>query len=506
MRSKRAFYNLITNLLLQLTVIAFGFVLPRVIIGKYGSEVNGLISSITNFLAYISLVEAGFGGVVQFLLYSPIAKKNIDKINDIMASSQKFFSRVSAIFIIYIILLCIFYPILVNSNFDWFFTASLIVIISLSTFAEYYFGLVYKVFLFADQKKYIVSIFSIITYVINIVVVLVLSQFNIPVQVLELVCALVFVIRPILQNIYVRKKYKIDIGAGNKNYPIEQKWDALAQHIAAVIHSNTDVVVLTLFSTLSEVSVYAVYALVTNGVRKIASLFYDAISSGFGDLIARNEKKKLKEIFSIAESLFFTFVTIIFACTFVMLLPFVEVYTAGISDTDYIKPIFGYLIVTAVLLSIIRHPYSSVSLAAGHYKETRNGAIVECVVNMVLSIILVINFGLVGVAIGTMVAMFIRTCEFIYHSEKTILHRGIKTPIVKIVIMVLELLFIVTISRYLPFVDNSDYLYWCINAVMVFLLSCAICLPINVLLFKDDFRRARKVFRNTIKVKGAKRK
>ena len=56
MRSKKALYNIITNLILQFFVIIYGFIVPKMIISNYGSNVNGLISSITHFLAYISLL------------------------------------------------------------------------------------------------------------------------------------------------------------------------------------------------------------------------------------------------------------------------------------------------------------------------------------------------------------------------------------------------------------------------------------------------------------------
>ena len=85
MRTKKALYNIVTNLFLQLTVIVYGFIIPKIIISNYGSNVNGLISSITQFLNYISLIEAGFGGVVQYLLYKPIAKRDVKSINDILA-------------------------------------------------------------------------------------------------------------------------------------------------------------------------------------------------------------------------------------------------------------------------------------------------------------------------------------------------------------------------------------------------------------------------------------
>ena len=120
MRTKRAVYNIFFNLLLQIVVIVYGFIVPKIIISNYGSEVNGLVASITQFLSYIALIEAGFGGIIQYLLYKPIAEKNYNKINDILAASKKFFTKVSFIFVIYIIILCFVYPLFIVSTFDKF--------------------------------------------------------------------------------------------------------------------------------------------------------------------------------------------------------------------------------------------------------------------------------------------------------------------------------------------------------------------------------------------------
>ena len=58
MRSKKELKNIISSLLLQLVTVICGLILTRAIIGKYGSNVNGLISSITQFLTYITLLES----------------------------------------------------------------------------------------------------------------------------------------------------------------------------------------------------------------------------------------------------------------------------------------------------------------------------------------------------------------------------------------------------------------------------------------------------------------
>ena len=95
MRSKKAIYNIITNLILQLVVIVYGFVIPKIIIQSFGSSVNGLVSSITQFLAYITLLESGVGPVVKAALYKPLAKKDNKEIANILNASEKFFLALS---------------------------------------------------------------------------------------------------------------------------------------------------------------------------------------------------------------------------------------------------------------------------------------------------------------------------------------------------------------------------------------------------------------------------
>ena len=157
MRSKRAINNVIVNFILQIIILLYGFIVPKIIISQFGSNVNGLISSITQFLAYIALLESGFGPVVKSILYKPIANKDNKEIANIIKTSEKFFRKIAIIFLIYIAIMCVFYPYFVNKDFDSIYTISLILIISISTFAEYYFGMAYKLFLQSEQKTYVIS-------------------------------------------------------------------------------------------------------------------------------------------------------------------------------------------------------------------------------------------------------------------------------------------------------------------------------------------------------------
>lgn len=498
MRSKRVIYNILSNLFLQLIVLVYGFVVPKLIISHFGSDINGLVSSITQFLAYISLLEAGIGPVVKAALYKPIASNEKKQIKNILKSTEKFFRTIALMFIVYLLILIFIYPFIVQKQFDYLFTISLIVIISISTFAEYFFGMTYKLYLQAEQKMYITSIVQIITYCLCIVFTILLVSLSSSIHFIKLISGLIFVLRPLLQNYYVKKKYKINLKDADKKYNLEQKWEGLAQHIAAVIHGNADITILTLFSTLTEVSVYSVYYMIIKGIKSIVQIFSSSIDASFGDMLARNEYDNLNKKFNLYETMFFTIITIVYICTIVLIIPFVKVYTSDINDADYIRPLFGILLVLSEFMWSIRLPFSSLTLAAGHFKETRNGAWIEAISNLVISVVLVIKYGLVGVAIGTFVAMLIRTIEFVYHTNKHILKRNISVSFKKVIVIFIETVCISALIMNLIKFNVNSYLSWIIYAMITFGISSFLILLFNTLVYRKEFKELINILKNNI--------
>ena len=130
MRGKKLLKNITLSIAVQIITAICGFIIPKLIIEQYGSAINGLVSSITQFLAYITFLEAGIGPVIKAALYKPIAKNDKATVQEILKTSEKFFKKIGYIFIGYLIILCILYPNIINNQFDYLFTISLIVILS----------------------------------------------------------------------------------------------------------------------------------------------------------------------------------------------------------------------------------------------------------------------------------------------------------------------------------------------------------------------------------------
>lgn len=175
--------------------------------------------------------------------------------------------------------------------------------------------------------------------------------------------------------------------------------------MAYFILDGTDIIVLTLFSSLSTVSVYSAYQMVIMGIKQLFISASYGFQSLAGQLWAAEDKEKLNRTLNLMENMYHILVTLVFGCSSVLIVPFVTVYTSGVNDANYNQPIFAVLILIAYALYCTNSPNHIMILAAGHFKQTQWYFIASATVNLVLSVILVNLYGLIGVAIGTLVAL-----------------------------------------------------------------------------------------------------
>lgn len=488
MRKKRLLYNTVSSLVFQVVTIICGFIIPRLILNTYGSSVNGLVNSIVQFLGIIAFLELGVGAVVQSALYKPLAEKKKDDVSKIISSANKFFRRLAKILLVYVIFLVIFYPMLAAKEFDYAYTATLIVAISISSFAQYYFGIVNRLLLTADQRGYIQYTAQTIAVLGNTIACYVLIALGCSIQIVKLTTSIIYLIQPFAIYLYVRSHYQIDTKIKYDKEPIPQKWNGIAQHVAAVILDGTDTVVLTLLSTLANVSIYSVYHLVVKGVKQLFLSMTNGITSLIGELWAKQELDELNNTFGWTEWVIHTGTVFVFGVTAVLIVPFVRVYTLGVHDADYIQPLFAALIVAANAGHCLRLPYNIMILAAGHYKQTQSNYIVAAVLNVVVSILAVKAWGLVGVAIGTLIAMGYQTIWMAWYDSKNLIKWPFKN-FVKQLLVDIGTVAVCGVASSIFSMQTVNYLGWFINAIEVAIVWLVLMIFINLIFYKDKVLR-----------------
>lgn len=484
---KRVSKSVLTALLLQVVTVVCGFVLPRFILKSYGSAYNGIVNSVNQFLSCVVLLRAGIGGVTRAALYKSLEAGDRQTTGAIVKATELFMRKIAGIFSVLLLVFAAVYPFFVAEQFDWFFSFSLVIILGISVVVQYYFGISNQILLHADQRLYVYNILQIFCTVANTVLTIVLINMGCSIHIAKLGSAVAFSLSPIAMHLYVRKKYRLDRKVKPDLTAIGQRWDAFAHQLTAFIQNNTALVVLTVFTDLLQVSVYAVYNLVISGINQLITSCAAAVESLLGSVLAQKDKNKLRRVFSGYEWVLNTLCCVIFSCAAILIVPFVMVYTKDVVDVDYRRPLLGALMCLSASLSCIRLPYQNIIEAAGHFKQTKIDAWIEAGISLCLSVTLVFWLGAEGVVIATVVALFYRTIRYATYASKHLLHRSfwafVKRMLTNVlsVGVVMGVYYLMDGPRRLQSVDS--FMSWFIGAMIVFVMSLMVSLTINIAVY-----------------------
>lgn len=487
-RGSNARRNVLASLCAQIVGAVCGLITPRLLIGAYGSEAYGVTTSILNFLAYIALLEGGVGGVVRSVLYGPLAQDNRERVAQILKETERFFRILAGILVIYVLVLALgFHKIARVTCLDWFSTFLLVLIIGVSTFGEYFFGMSHTILLNASQRSYVTESVTIGTYVINALSVIMLVLSGCSLLTVKLVSSLVYLAKPLALRYFRGKVYPLPAAVQRDPQALRDKWVGMSQHIAYFLHNNTDVVVLTLLADLKLVAVYAVYNMVLRQIGNVVNSFCAGMEALFGDMLAKRETENLNRAVLFYETLISSVTVILLAATAVLIVPFVGIYTRNIHDVDYIRPVFSLLMCCAVLVECLRLPYHNLIIAAGRFRQTQGAAYSEAILNILLSVILVRIMALPGVEIGTLVAVGFRYGYYVIYLSRHILHRSpwiaFKRLAVNAVSFALVFLPGMKLMNSFP---TANYGEWIIAGFAVVGVAVVVNFGMNMLFFKEQ--------------------
>lgn len=491
MRSKQALKNLISNMFLQIVVFISGIILPKFFLEAYGSSVNGMVTSITQFVTYMSLAEAGVGTASAVALYAPLAEGEEKRVNSILSATRLFYYRSGAIFMGLVIGLMIIYPYLIAGQQPEKTVRAMVFVLASSTLVDYLFLGKYKVLLTAMQRGYVVVNVQLVGTILNTVTTIILIYLRLDVVVVKAVATGIYILRFFIVRWYVKKqlpqinfKEEPDFGA------LKQRGAALLHQVVGIIVNNTDTVILTIMMgnrSLMEVSVYSIYNMVVYAINTMLTVFSNGLTAGFGEVISQNEQEVLKKSYSSFEYMYFIVFFVICNCMGGLLLPFVSIYTQNVADADYIRPVAAMLFVAIVFLQNIRVPGLTMICAAGHFKETQPQAIREAVINLVVSLLLVKKWGMVGVLCGTVASYGYRSIEIIIYNSKYIVKNCGKSSLQRIVRNIVASVIINVIGY--KCIPNSmqSYITWMKYGVIIGTSNLILIVGINYLFERQEF-------------------
>lgn len=389
------------------------FAIQTAVIMMLSIEYVGLSGLFSNVLYTLSLADLGIGVAISFSLYGPIARGDYSEINAIMSFYKRVYICVGLFILIVGLSLTPIIDILVKKvpNIPHFHLIYALYVINSAI--SYFFS--YKATLLsASEKLYLVSLNENVALGLSTIVQIVVLFFTRD-YVLFLTIGIVFVL---LQNIsityiankkypFLQNKEKKALSKETLNTILKNTGAMMFHKIGGIVVFATDNIIISKMLGLAAAGIYSNYVIIISGIVAFTKKVFDSITASAGNLVAEHSVEKQEDIF--LKTMFADFWIYSFVGTgFLALLnPFIGNIWIG---KEYI---FGLPVVVLIVikeyLTGMREGVGVFINAKGLYWHNKFVPIYESVINIIASIILVKQFGIVGVILGTIISS-LATC------------------------------------------------------------------------------------------------
>ena len=375
----------------QIIILALGLIVPRMMISSYGSDVNGLVSTITQIFAYMALLEAGIGQAAKNALYKPIINNDREAFAEIASTARSYFRRITLFYGGGVILLSVLLPFILKP---------------------------------ADGRGYINNGVLVVNKTVSYAVKIVMAYFGMNIAFLQMVYFLITIVKVFFYTFYFKKNYPwLRYRSMPRSAKLKDRNSYIITELAWTLFSSTDMIVLSMFVSTQLASVYSVYSLVFTSLNVLLNAVYTSVNYTLGQTFHR-DRKGYPKVHDSFVSLFVGGMTIMVSTAYVLILPFVRLYTRGVNDVDYIYQILPLLFCLVQLLSWSRNVAGNLTGVAGYAKQVSYASLIEAFTNIVFSVILVFHFGIVGVLIATVIALPVKVIYCVYLTDKKIMKRS----------------------------------------------------------------------------------
>lgn len=402
MRSKNAIKTLTIYLTYEILVFVLSIIFPRFIILTYGSEINGLTSTITRILSFINLIQAGAVGSAIFQMYKPVAENDYDAQSKIMYASRKFYCKITIIYLIIALAAGIFYSFyLRNENLTFIEIFLSFLVLTINGAGVLLFNSLCDIFESAHQKKYYLIIAAIIEQIIRyglLVFVLVYKLHFIFIY----LCYLLGGVVSVVINLITYKKMSRGIitnSPSDKNYRIPDRKYLMLSSFGSELVTISPTIIITTVIDLVYSSIFSIYAMIFTSLKTILNSIQLSFSAIFGNLTKTSSDEKISSVHSLIELITLMVGLIVSSCAGFLIIPFIKLYTSG-ADVNYLFNNLSIFVVVYILIFAFRTSFSYISTVYGLFKDTCKITLFFGITGIIISLLCVLFFGMPYVMIG----------------------------------------------------------------------------------------------------------
>ena len=448
-RTGKAIRNTAVTTICQMSYLIASFICRTIFSHMLGKEYLGVSGLFTNILTILSFAELGMGSALVYRLYAPLASGDREKIKLYMQLYRRIYMVIIAVIAIIGIALIPFLGYLVKAP-DVKEDLTLLYCLYLANTIVSYVFVYKKSLLIADQKDYIVSLFTqAFNLIMNVIqcILLVLTRNFVLYCVTGIVCSL---LNNIVCSWYVNRHYGYlrepvsgSLSREDTQGLVKDVKGLLLTKISETTFSGTDNIFISVFIGIGYVGILSNYTLLLTTVNTLMNKVFGSITAILGNLAASNDRKQTE---TVLKRMFFINTAIYgYLCVGMMLLTREFVTEIWLSD-DYALPVFLIaLAITELFLRSIHYPLYITRNAMGFFSQYNWLFLVAALVNLILDFLLVKPLGMSGLYIATILGRGITYFADIY----VVYHFGFKKSPAKYLTLILRWIVFLAISVFI---------------------------------------------------------
>lgn len=490
MRSKKTLKNIKVDLFVTISIVLLGFLSRKVFIDHMGADVTGLMLLFVQLIGMINIAEMGVGTATASLLYKPLSNNDSVTISKIVSSTAKIYNIISLLVLLIgtVTGVVVYYSIPAVSEIKYSSVFWMLYVIN--TAASYLFAH-YLILLTADQKYYITRTIQggakIVCVAIQLASIILFKSFLVYILCETFFLAIqYFLFRKQIRTSYELHKIKDNYVESTEFCEIKKRIKNVFFHkIGGVLVFNTDYLIISRFLNLTAVTIYSSYMMIFQALAMIVNILGNSVTASVGNYLTNKNAHEKKVLWDRIIILFFFIATCMTLITFLTITNFVRLWIGS----EYILDEYTlYFLLANLFILISRVAIDIIKNASGEFSDIYL-PLIEGIINVMLSVLLVREFGFIGVIIGTLVSNVIIIClaKPIYLYRR-ILHGSVSGFLLSMAKpIILTAVSVLTVSSYSRFWTYTDNLYiWGAEAVLAGMITVA---TVSVIFsISSDFR------------------
>lgn len=479
-KSRRSIFTAVSAIALTLINGLFALLITRLVIVHYGSDFNGLNSTASQFISMLLIVEGGFTIATNVALFKPMAAEDHHAINRILSATRKIFKKIGIYFFLIGLAGSIIYSLIINSELSPLISFSVFMMTIVSTSFNLYFATKYRILLQSEHKEYILNGIQIATLIFSQLLILLTIFTDSSMLLVRFSTMVGAIINSLLIARVTKKKYAcLDFDEEPDYESIKGTKDIFIQKITSLVYSSVPILFISATVGTVFASVYVIYNNVFYLLKSVIYAFINAPRMGFGKIIAEKESDYVLKVFLQYEFIVIYVMFTLLSTASVLIMPFISIYTSGITDANYYNWIIALLFVAITFFEIIHIPSGNIINMAGKFKTGRKIQTTASVV--IVTVMLLGNYfmGFYGILLAVLItAVLLSVLEIIYIHERYF-NRAIFS-FLKLLLPNLAVMVLVTLIeiRFLP--EIGSYMHFLIAGVQLVLLNGLILTALNL--------------------------